>query len=50
MEEIQRQMVEANKYERTNALKEVKIRCAKLVFTTGLLNDLLAESRIAKGK
>ena len=43
MEATQQQMIEANKNERANALKEVKRLCKELGFTAGILKGLLAE-------
>ena len=37
MEIIQQQMVKARKYERANALKDVKRLCKEFVFTVGML-------------
>ena len=45
MEAIQKQMVEAKKNERTNALKEVKRLCKEFGFTAGMLKGSLAEGR-----
>ena len=42
---IQRQMTEAKKNERTNALKEVKRLCKEFGFTSGMLKGSLAEGR-----
>ena len=39
MEAIQQQMVEAKKYERANALKEVKRLCKEFGFTAGIFKD-----------
>jgi hypothetical protein len=45
MENIQQQMAEAKKSERTNALKEVKRLCKEFGCTTGMLKGSLAEGR-----
>ena len=45
METIQQPMAEANKNERTNALKEVKQLCKEFGLTAGLLKSSLAEGR-----
>ena len=45
MEVIQRQMVEAKKNERANALKELKRLCKEFGFTAGMLKGSLAEER-----
>ena len=45
METIQKQMTEAKKNERTNALKEVKRLCKEIGFTVGMLKGSLAEGR-----
>ena len=45
MEAIQEQMVEAKKYERANALQEVKRLHKKFGFTAGMLKGSLAEGR-----
>ena len=45
METIQKQMVEAKKYERASALKEVKRLCKEFGFTAGMLKGSLAEGR-----
>ena len=42
---IQQQMVEAKKYERANALKEVKRLCKEFGFTAGMLKGALAEGK-----
>ena len=44
-ENIQQQMAEAKKNERTNALKEVKRLCKEFGFTAGMLKGALAEGR-----
>ena len=43
MEATQQQMVEAEKNERANALKEVKRLCKEFVFTAGMLKGALAK-------
>ena len=43
MEAIQKQMVEAKKSERANALKEVKRLCKEFGFTAGMVKGSLAE-------
>jgi len=43
MEAIQQQMVEANKCERSNAVKEVKRFRKEFCFTAGMLKGALAE-------
>jgi hypothetical protein len=48
MEAIQQQMAEANKSERTNALKEAKRLCKEFGFTAGMLKGSLAEGRKSK--
>jgi len=45
MENIQQQMAEAKKNERTSALKEVKRLCKEFGFTAGMLKGSLAEGR-----
>ena len=45
MEEIQQQMVEAKKNERTNAIKEIKRICKEFFYTAGMLKGSLAEGR-----
>jgi hypothetical protein len=45
MEIIQKQMAEAKKNERTNALKEVKQLCKEYGFTAGMLKGALSEGR-----
>ena len=45
MEAIQQQILEANKNERANVLKEVKRLCKEFDFTTGMLKGSLAEGR-----
>ena len=45
MEAIQRQMVEAKRNERANALKEVKRLCKEFGFTSRMLKGALAEGR-----
>ena len=45
MEAIQKQMVEAKKNERANALKEVKRLCKEFGFTAGMLKGSLAKGR-----
>ena len=42
---IQKQMVEAKKNERANALKEVKRLCKEFGFTTGMLKGALAKGQ-----
>ena len=42
MESIQQQMVEANKKEHANALKEVRRLCKEFVFIAGMLIGSLA--------
>ena len=49
MEAIQKQIVEANKNERANALKEVKRLCKEFGFKAGLLNGSLANGTKSKG-
>ena len=48
METIQLQMVEANKNERANALKEVKGLFKEFGFTAGMVKGSLAEGRSRK--
>lgn len=48
METIQKQMVEAKKNERANALKEVKRLCKEFGFTAGMLKGSLVKGRRAK--
>ena len=43
MEDIQQQMVEAKKNERTDALKKVKDLCKEIGFTSGMLKGALVE-------
>tara|TARA_B110000977_G_scaffold85483_1_gene114065 strand:+ start:512 stop:760 length:249 start_codon:yes stop_codon:yes gene_type:complete len=43
METIQQQMAEANKSERSNALKELKLLCKEFGFTAGMLKGSLVE-------
>ena len=50
MEAIHQQMVEANKNERTNALKELKRLCKEFGFTAGILEGSLAKGKKAKEK
>ena len=45
MEAIQQQMVETNKNERANALKEVKRLCKEFGFSAGMLKGALAKGR-----
>jgi len=45
METIQHQMVEANKNERANALKEVKFICQEFGFMAGMFKGSLVEGR-----
>ena len=45
MEEIQKQMFEANKNEHANALKDVKLVCKEFGFTSGMHKGSLAEGR-----
>jgi hypothetical protein len=45
MEAIQKQMVEAKKNERANALKEVKRLCKEFGFTDGMLKGALPKGR-----
>ena len=49
MEAIQRQMAEANKNERTDALKEEKRLCKEFGLTAGMLKGSLAEGRKQQG-
>ena len=48
MENIQQQMAEAKKNERTVALKKVKELCKEFGFTAGMLKGVLAEGRKMK--
>tara|TARA_B110000977_G_scaffold171093_1_gene222307 strand:+ start:308 stop:484 length:177 start_codon:yes stop_codon:yes gene_type:complete len=48
MEEIQQQMAEAKKSERTNTLKEVKRFFKEFGFTAGMLKGSPAEGRAQK--
>ena len=48
METIQQRMAEANKSERTVALKKVKELCKEFGFTAGMLKGVLAEGRKMK--
>jgi len=48
MEAIQQQMVETNKNQRANALKEVKRLCKEFGITAGMLKGVLAEGRRKK--
>ena len=48
MKAIQKQMVEANKNDLANALKEVKRICKEFGFTAGMLKGSLAKGRKAK--
>ena len=48
MENIQQQMAEAKKNERTVALKKVKELCKEFGFTAGMLKGVLAEGRKQK--
>jgi len=48
MENIQQQMAEAKKNERTVALKKVKELCKEFGFTAGMLKGALAEGRKKK--
>ena len=48
MKAIQQQMVEAEKNERANALKEVKRRFKEFDFIAGMLKGSLAEGRTKK--
>ncbi|MDB9806739.1 H-NS histone family protein [Amylibacter sp.] len=48
MENIQQQMAEAKKNERTVALKKVKELCKEFGFTAGMLKGSLAEGRKKK--
>ena len=43
MDAIQKQMVEAKKNDRANALKEVKRLCKEFFFNAGMLKGLLAK-------
>ena len=45
MEAIQQQMVEAEKNERANELKDVKRLCKEFGFTAGMLKGSLAKGR-----
>ena len=45
MKAYQQQMVEAKKYERTYALKEVKRLCKEFGFNAGILKGALAKGR-----
>ena len=45
METIQKEMAEAKKNERTNALKEVKRLCKEFGFTAGMLKGALTKGR-----
>jgi len=46
MEEIQKQMVEAKKNERAEALKTVKGLCKEFGFTAGMLKVAFAKGRV----
>lgn len=48
MEAIQQQMIEVEKNERANVLKEVKRLCKEFGFAAGMLKGSLAEGRKAK--
>jgi hypothetical protein len=48
MKTIRQQMVEAEKNERANALKEVKRLCKEFGFTAGMHKGSLAEGRKEK--
>ena len=48
MENIQQQMAEAKKNERTVALKKVKELCKEFGFAAGMLKGVLAEGRKMK--
>ena len=48
-EAIHKQMDEAKKNERANALKEVKCLCKEFNLTAGMLKGSLAEGRKTKG-
>jgi hypothetical protein len=48
METIQKQMAEAKKNERTNALKDVKRLCKEFDFSAGMLKGALAKGRGVK--
>ena len=48
MENIQQQMAEAKKNERTVALKKVKELCKEFGFTTGMLKGVLDDGRQKK--
>ena len=45
MENLQQQIVEAKKRERTQALKKVKELCKEFIFTAVVLKGVLAEGR-----
>jgi len=47
---VTRQVIEAKKNERANALKEVKRLCKEFGFTVGMLKGSLAEGRQPKEK
>ena len=47
-DDLQRQMAEARKNERADALKEVRRLCKEFGFTAGMLKDVLAEGRKRK--
>jgi hypothetical protein len=47
MDVFQKQMVEAKKNERANALKEVKRLCKEFGFTAGMLKGSLTKGRKA---
>jgi hypothetical protein len=48
MEAMQQQIVEANRNERANALKEVKSICKEFGFNAGMLKGSLAKGRVEK--
>ena len=48
MDAIQKQMVEAKKNDRANALKEVKLLCKEFVFNSGMLKGFLAKGYSTK--
>lgn len=50
MEQLQKQMDEAKKRDRTEALKQVKKLCKDYGFTAGMLKGALAQGRKPKSK
>lgn len=50
MEHIKKQMAEAKKRERVEALKKVRKLCKEFGFTTGMLQGVLSKGRRTRSK